>query len=245
MTDSPCCPVCDGGRSEHYKDTHGCSMFTCQDCGTVYMFPQPTAEVVEEMYHDAYHGASTVYFAKVKSKMRRSRRRIKRLTRMASGGRFLDIGCNAGFAVEAAREFGYTGWGIDLDPVSIRYAAEHYPENHFQRISIEDMADLDSTPRFDVVYCSEVIEHVPRVNRFVAAIARVMNPGGVLYVTTPDITHWRRPRDVEKWDAFGPPSHCIFFRPDSLKGLLARHGLEVFRKDFAPKPTLKMYARKV
>jgi len=96
-----------------------------------------------------------------------------------------------------------------------------------------------------LIYSSEVIEHVPEVQRFVATTARLLKPGGYYFVTTPDITHWRRPRNLVDWDGFCPPSHCIYFNPKSLRGLLERHGLKVIRTRFPLKPGIKMLCRKI
>jgi hypothetical protein len=111
-----------------------------------------------------------------------------------------------------------------------------------KRSRIEDFAK--TSKGFNVVYCSEVIEHVTDLNAFVGAMAQLMNPGGVLYLTTPDISHWRRPKRLESWDGFGPPGHCVYFSPGNLTQLLANHGLKVFHRQFAWKPGIKLFARK-
>jgi len=67
----------------------------------------------------------------------------------------------------------------------------------------------------------------------------------VLYLTTPDISHWRRPRDLTLWDGFCPPSHCIYFSPGNLTRLLVEHGFEVFRRFVAWKPGIKVLARRL
>ena len=64
----------------------------------------PSANEFNVIYDDAYKGTSEGYFTKEKKKLARSRRQLARLRRMVAGRRFLDIGCNGGFAVEAARE---------------------------------------------------------------------------------------------------------------------------------------------
>ena len=97
---------------------------------------------------------------------------------------------------------------------------------------------------FDVAYCSEVIEHVPNANRFVAAIAALMAPGGMLFLTTPDISHWRRPRDLAAWDVFVPPVHCLYFSPANLARLLGKHGLRIVHRRPAFKPGIKVLACK-
>ncbi len=223
-------------------------LVACPDCGLVYMDPMPAADALQAFYDDLYHGASESYFTKVEKKMRRSRQRMRRLGRHAPGGRFLDIGCNGGFMVEAAREQGYETVGIDLDPVSVAYAREHYPENSYFQGTVEAFLEAGAASgsdlAFDAVYCSEVIEHIPDAAGFVAAVARLMKPGAVLYLTTPDISHWRRPRRLEAWDGFTPPAHCVFFNPGNLRRLLAAHGLQVFRRFLAWKPGIKLLARK-
>ena len=239
----PACPVCDGGEhgAAHVHD--GMTLYPCAACGTLYLWPPPSAETIRKLYTDAYDGATAGYFSKVESKMRRSRRRIARLSRFArAGGRFLDIGCNGGFVVEAARERGFDAWGVDIDPVSIRYAEERYPKNRFRPGPVE--AFEPDAPRFDLVYCSEVIEHVPAARSFAAATARLLAPGGVLFVTTPDLGHWRRPSDLARWDAFSPPGHCVFFRASGLRLLMEREGLRFERRSLAFKPGLKMLFRR-
>lgn len=218
------------------------TLYRCGDCATVYLHPMPDEAALAALYTDAYDGALSGYFSKVDKKLRRSRARMKRLARRVPGGRFLDVGCNGGFMVEAARERGFDAHGVELDPVSLRYAREHYPANAYFEGRIEDYAP--DTP-FDLIYSSEVIEHVPEVSDFVAAIARLLKPGGMFYVTTPDISHWRRPRRLADWDGFCPPSHCVYFTRSSLKALLARHGLETVHTGFAWKPGIKILARKV
>jgi SAM-dependent methyltransferase len=212
----------------------------CHGCGLVFLDPLPTRDAAAALYNDACDGATTGYFAKVDKKMRRSRHRVAQIARYVRSGRFLDVGSSGGFMTEAAREAGFKAFGVEIDPVSVAYAREHYPRNSYFLGPIEEFAKTETG--FDAVYCSEVIEHVPDLNGFVGAIARAMNPGAVLYITTPDISHWRRPKAIEKWDAFCPPSHCIYFSPGNLTRLLANHGLEGFRRRFAWKPGIKLFA---
>lgn len=236
------CQICAEGRHKLFYERGEIRLFECQGCGLICLDPLPRPQEVAVIYHDQYDSSTTGYFAKVEKKMRRSRQRVAQLKRYVLGGRFLDIGCNGGFMVEAAREAGFETFGVELDPVSIEYARKHYPNSTYFLGRIEDFAK--EKVGFDAVYCSEVIEHIPDLNSFVSAVARVMKPGAILYITTPDISHWRRPRNLESWDGFDPPAHCIYFSPANFKRLLAKHGLHVFRRQFAWKPGIKFFARK-
>lgn len=238
------CPVCLGREADSFFRHQHYHFVRCSDCGTIYLDPLPDAEKVRELYSDAYDGATTGYFVKVEKKLRRSRRRIRALSRYRRAGRFLDVGCNGGFMVEAAREAGFAGVGIDLDQAAIAFARQHYPGNTFFNGTVEEFACVNERA-FDLIYASEVIEHVPDARSFCAAVAGLLRPGGILFLTTPDIGHWRRPRDLSKWDGFCPPSHCVYFTPASLARLLAANGIAVVRRRFAFKPGIKLVCRKL
>jgi len=246
MADPSPCQVCGATDREPFIQTKGMDLYRCRNCAVVFMDPMPDPAAVEDLYSDAYDGATKGYFAKVESKLRRSRGRVRQLQRYVTAGRFLDVGTNGGFMAKAAREAGYDAWGIEPDPISVAYARDHYPDIHVFQGFIEEFVETpEGAEPFDAVYCSEVLEHVPDVNNFVGAIARATKPGGVLYLTTPDIAHWRVPANVLDWDSFFPPSHCIYFTPSSLTQLLSRHGFSIFRKRLAFKPGIKVFARRL
>ena len=245
------CPACDGRDHDPYIVHHGLTLLACRACATVHLHPRPSPATVESLYSDAYAGATEGYFAKVEKKLRRSRRRMAALSaalarpprgRDGARPRFLDIGCNGGFMVEAARERGFDAHGLDIDPVSIAYARQAYPANAFALATLESYAP--DAGRFDLIYCSEVIEHVPDPADFLATARDLLAPGGLLFLTTPDISHWRRPRDVTRWDGFCPPSHCVYFTPRSLSALLLRLGFHDVRRRLALKPGIKLTCRK-
>lgn len=238
------CPICSSSASPYV--THGTHhLVRCQGCDLIYMDPPPAPFEVQAMYADTYNGATGSYFTKVERKLKRSRHRMRRLARMCGGGAgrsFLDVGSNGGFMVEAAREAGFAAAGLEPDGAAIAWARQHFPNNRYLHGLLEE-TDFGGE-RFDAIYCSEVIEHAPDCNRFMAALAAALKPGGLLYLTTPDISHWRRPRDIAKWDAFCPPSHCIYFSPANLTRLLDQHGFSVEWRALSFKPGIKLIARK-
>ena len=144
--------------------------------------------------------------------------------------------------VEAARLAGFEATGVEPDEPSVTWAREHFPANTYVVATLEQFADANPDARFDALYTSEVIEHAPDCNRFASALAQLVRPGGALYLTTPDITHWRRPRDLRRWDAYKPPEHCLYFGPRNLTMLLERHGFRVAQRAWAWKPGIKIIA---
>ena len=96
METSRRCPVCLVTRSYYLIFAKIHQLLTCSECSTVYVDLLPAVEQVRLLYRDSYQGSTTGYFTKVEKKLRRSRGRIRQLTKYARRGRFLDVGCNDG-----------------------------------------------------------------------------------------------------------------------------------------------------
>ncbi|MBI3418664.1 MAG: class I SAM-dependent methyltransferase [Proteobacteria bacterium] len=237
----PFCKAChaelDHGKSLGQKN--GFELLRCP-CGTVTVDPFPTLEELDRFYQ-SYKG-SKVYRPKAKKKIRRALRRVRRLKTYTKGRRFLDVGCNCGFTVKAALDLGLDAYGIDLDRDAVQISREAYGEKNFEALSIQDYAARGK--KADILYTSEVIEHVPDPPSFVKAAADILEPGGILYLTTPDAGHWSLPRDFAAWRAVTPPSHIVYFTRQSLTRLLQKHGFRVKKVFFSFKPGLRLIAQK-
>lgn len=99
----------------------------------------------------------------------------------------LDVGCGTGdhLTFPLARA-GHQVVGLDVHAASIEEACGRYsfPRLSFRTGSIEDL--IRDRLTFDIVVCSEVLEHLVRPGDLLATIPRVLRPGGWLIVTTPN-----------------------------------------------------------
>lgn len=245
MSEPGPCQVCSGALHDFAAEKDGCRFWRCRGCGLLAMHPPPAEAELAERYSDPDKALTRAYFAKIGSKLRRARGRARLIARRmgARRGRFLDVGCSGGFMTEAARELGFEAHGVDPDAASVAWARERWPRNRYYAGRLEGDA-VPADLRFDAAYCSEVLEHVADAGAFMAALSARLAPGALLYLTTPDAGHWRRPRNLLEWDVFTPPHHCLFFTADALARLLARHGLRQVERRPAFKPGLKVLARK-
>jgi 2-polyprenyl-6-hydroxyphenyl methylase / 3-demethylubiquinone-9 3-methyltransferase len=101
--------------------------------------------------------------------------------------RLLDIGCGGGLLCEALARHGAHVSGIDMAPAMIEVARLHAHESQLQidyHLSSADQFVAQATSPFDVITCMELIEHVPSPPALLAAIARLLRPGGDLFVST-------------------------------------------------------------
>ncbi|MGF1619151.1 MAG: class I SAM-dependent methyltransferase [Rhodomicrobiaceae bacterium] len=200
----------------------------------------PISAEINQFYENYYK--TSQYTAKLESKIRRARRRIKGLKR-TNGQRFLDVGCNVGFATEAARQIGFQAEGIDLDPVAIDTARKLFPEARFSTDDLDHLAMKNE--RYDVVYCSEIIEHLTDPDAFLSSVKSVMTDGATLFLTTPDAGHYRvsqKPEHLCDWNNVRPPEHLLYFNGRSIRCLLSNHGFNSIHIAFNLKPTLKVRA---
>lgn len=237
------CRGCQSKNMSSAGEKNGFHLLRCDACKTVITNPYPTDAELTAFYSQ-YHMSGS-YLGKGAAKLRRGLSRVKRMKRQKPPGKkFLDIGCSVGFVVEAAQSVGLEAYGIDIDPAAIDVARKlQNPACHFEAIALQDLARRDGAT-FDMVYLSEVIEHVRDPEDFIANIAAIMKPGAIVYITAPDAGHFRTPDPITTWNMVYPPEHLTYFTRQGITTLLARHGLSVFRFQLAFKPGMKVFARK-
>lgn len=216
------------------------ALVRCAGCGLRQVARVPNEEALNSFYQ-AYYG-NAHYAAKKEKKIARATRRLRAIVRQATGARFLDIGCNQGYAVEAARRLGLYATGIEVDATAVRAAQAQFQGARFLHKTAEQMAQ--GSDRFDFLYCSEVIEHVRDPRSFMSALSTLAAPGAILFLTTPDGGHWRVPKQFARWREVKPPEHLVWFDKTTLGDLARAHGWSV-RFEWNLKPGIRMIGRKV
>lgn len=152
------------------------------------------------------------------------------------GSRVLDVGCGGGILAESMAHNGAEVVGIDLGEAPLAVARLHALESgaeiEYRRVSVEELA-AEEPGGFDVVTCMEMLEHVPDPASVVDAIARLVRPGGHVFLSTLNRTPQSYifaivgaeyilrllPRGTHEFDRF--------IRPSELEGWLRRSGLDL------------------
>ncbi len=103
------------------------------------------------------------------------------------GARVLDVGCGGGLLSEALAREGARVTALDLAPELIDVAKLHLLESGLQvdyRLQPVEALAEQAPGSFDAITCMEMLEHVPDPGSVLAACARLLVPGGRLFVST-------------------------------------------------------------
>lgn len=138
-------------------------------------------------------------------------------TQLATGKRALDAACGMGYGSRMLADAGASEVvGLDLDEELIARLRADAPDN----VSFE-VGDLRQLPfpddDFELITCFESIEHVPDPERVLDELRRVLKPGGVLVLSTPN-------RDVY---TPGNPFHLRELTPHELEAELSQRFVSV------------------
>ena len=150
-------------------------------------------------------------------------RRAHLLAEARRGDRALDLGCGVGdFAAELARA-GAEVVGIEVAEAALARARARHPGLDFRVARVDGPLPLPDGS-FDLVWASEVIEHIADTARWLSEVRRVLAPGGRLLITTP--SHGRLRLAVGGIERFSEPlgDHLHLYSRRSLRTLLSEFG---------------------
>jgi 2-polyprenyl-3-methyl-5-hydroxy-6-metoxy-1,4-benzoquinol methylase len=192
--------------------------------GVIFLAERPNVEAMAAFVEAEYEaGAYRDYVAARELKLATARQRLALIAPHVGGNRLLDVGCAAGFFIEAALDAGYEPIGIELSTVAISMAAPRV-----QPLIVHgDVNTLIAQQQdFDIVSAFDIIEHTQDPRSFVADIARALRPGGLLVISTPDTGHWLRPLMGAAWPMLQPDQHTYLFSRGAMQELLQSEGFE-------------------
>lgn len=194
------------------------------------MRSQPIKDYYESYWaegHDQYSGEKQGYAENFKRWMRA---RLKDLPRDST---VLEVGCGDASFTRYLTEFSTDVTALDISASQIAENARRFPDIAFvQHDLAEPLPFTDES--FDVIWCSEVLEHLFNPGFALREMARVMTPGGQLLVTVPYHGCFK---DVLialfKWDEHFTPGnpHIRFFTRRTIEQLAREAGFVDVKTD--------------
>lgn len=207
------CPGCAQGTRE-WARKDGLTLWGCGACGTISCDDvSETSGLYDHYYDHAAFQAPEVVAASLE-------RLVRSAERFRKAGRWLDVGYGEGGLLEGAAAQGWACHGTEISPPAL----EHGRARGWIVSARPDEDPRFAAGSFDVVTMIELLEHVRDPARVLAAAARWLRPGGLLYVTTPNARSLNRWLLGARWSVFSPPEHLTVWTAQGLSRALASAG---------------------
>lgn len=144
---------------------------------------------------------------------------------MRAGERALDLGCGQGEFTAELASAGAASVGVEVAQAALERATRAHPELDFRLAPIDGPLPF-ADGAFDLVWASEVIEHVADTARWLSEVRRVLAPSGRLLVTTPN--HPRAALLIQGLERYSEPlgDHLHLYTRRSLRAVLLDFGFD-------------------
>lgn len=227
----------------------------CPRCDMRFLAVQPAPEALDELYGPAYFesdfrcGRSDDDYFREEAFREENRGLLDAFARLHSPpGDLLEVGCAGGWLLKHARERGWRARGVELSAGAVAHARGLGLDVFHGELAGAGLPG----GAFDLVYMGDVLEHVPDCRSALEDVARVLRPGGHLYLRGPITTNsLARRAALALWGALGrtivlrePPYHLWEFTPGSLTRLAAAAGLDVVALSQSKIPPGRAHGRK-
>lgn len=255
---SDACPACGQGGPAPVVRLNGAAVFRCAACDFRFTSPRPARATLEQFYDHRHYtllnpDIVTERLALGRQSMAHRLDRARGLTGRPLR-RMLEVGSGPGFYVHGAAALGLDAHGIDLDPGAVEFGRSLGLQ--LSQAAIEDTGYPAES--FDLILLAQIIEHVPDPHDFLSRVFRLLAPGGLVIVETPNAAspehiHRRLFADAygalatdnpdlgalrrgwlaatRPWGYLDPPRHINGFTPESLRRVLERAGFVAGLRD--------------
>ena len=196
----------------------------CSRCGLVYLNPRPSADELGELNQSMWERWSISEQTKEYIGSPRTARStypeiLKELKRQKpQKGDLLEVGSGQGGFLKACQDDGWNTYGVDISEECVAYARNHHG---IRNVLAVDLLEADfNEDIFDVVVMNHLIEHLIDPQAYLKEIHRILNPNGILCISTPNIDSLSARLFGRYWQALFVPLHLVLFSPATLSQML-------------------------
>lgn len=199
--------------------------------------PLPSAPDLKVYYDESYgEGLYKEFIDASDMKRDTARYRFKKIAKYVKKGKLLDVGCSDGLFVKEASQNGVEAEGIDISKVAIGRA-----NKIGVKASCTDLKSFSPGYRFQTITGFDVLEHVLDPDVFIRAAKNLLEPGGQLILSTPNINSIQRSIMKKHWYFYIPEEHFFYFNPAITKRLLSKIDFEIVKCERLFKPLTLEY----
>jgi 2-polyprenyl-3-methyl-5-hydroxy-6-metoxy-1,4-benzoquinol methylase len=213
------CILCSSSRLSDLQGYERHEMCKCTSCGFVFMKRIPTLEELGEHYKlYSYTNDSNVSPVTIKS----FEALLDDFEPFRKNNLILDVGCGKGYFLNEARKRGWQVYGTEFSEQAVKICREKGITMYQGDLNPSEFGGL----KFDVVYNSEVIEHVNNPTLQFAKMNELLRTGGLLYMTTPNFNCYLRHKYKADYNIIEYPEHLGYFTKATLNRGLENAGFK-------------------
>ncbi|MBI2053761.1 MAG: class I SAM-dependent methyltransferase [Candidatus Staskawiczbacteria bacterium] len=219
------CPVCKEGDDfdfiKDYKLKEGnFSLYECLKCKVQFYSPFKKIESKDYEAKDSYNISR---FLKPAISRGYHKKFLQSNKKFPQGTTVLDLGCGTGEFLSELEKRGCKVFGVDFDGEAIKSARRHFNLQNVYDMPFEDFFKKEDLPRFDFIFCFEVLQYLDMPLEFAKNLRKILKPGGRIILSQPSKN--RMLQGVDEWDL---PSHCLTrWDKESILNLFSRSGFKI------------------
>ncbi len=226
MIDKIICPVCSRRKNNKFWAMPGYSLARCSNCGLVWDY-LPRENLISH-YQKSYFnnnnpkGGYANYFEGMEINRKTFAARLKKIEKIrGKKGKFLDVGCALGDCLMEAKKLGWKKVeGLEVSDYAYRFAKK-------RKLKVKKgLLKANSFPSnsFDIVAYQDVLEHITDPVGELREVFKLLKPGGLIFLVTPDIEGWWAKLLGPLWYHYKPVEHVVYFSQHSMERALKKAG---------------------
>jgi SAM-dependent methyltransferase len=233
------CPLCGGLDRSLVSQRDAWQIVECADCQMVFIGSglSYSAQIEDHDWLDDYPKEMSrrkqrhpflLFCSRFTRRLRpeTNGRLLKQTRRWKREGKLVDFGCgDASFIERASRDFEVIG--IEISPRLAALSRQRMPAAKILEGPVTQLAERALPEKsFDVVTQFGYIEHEWHPLEGLRAAHRLLRPGGVTVIKTPNYASWNRRVMGMDWCGYHIPAHCNYFTPETLSKMLRLAGFD-------------------
>ncbi len=206
------------------------TLYECRDCTSAFFDIDQHQVDLEKLYADVATTKADIYEGPFKPSRywQHETALIRRYAKIPIQS-VLDVGCRTGDFLKH--------WPTDIRRVGVELSTRSAEVARSRGLVIHQgyLEKTEFDQSFDAVTCYAVIEHLANPITFIARLAKLVNPGGVLAIMVPTrecLKRWLVDAIGKHWHMYCPPQHLNFISRGLLDQSLSSNDFELHRRRF-------------
>ncbi len=231
------CPFCKSAKTDLVaRKNLILHLRKCQVCGLMFRWPKETPGFNEKFYQNSYREVSfttelpdqTTLDGFIAKNFAGSPKdfadQIGVLKTFLPQGRVLDFGCSWGYGIYQLKQAGYDAFGFEISRPRAELGRRQLGVEILDKL--EDLQHIPSQS-VDGIFASHVLEHLISLKEIFELFARILKPGGVVFIMVPN-SGGKKARDLGiRWQAMINEKHTLALDGNFFEKNMAPFGFAV------------------